>query len=169
MRRLMVVAGLMALLVVPVAWADKPDRSPAPPFEPATAPAGVVCPFAVTVQDVVNNGTVTTHYDKLGDIRWEHTSGTLIWRFTNAETSDSVDLNISGPGKTTYGDGFVYIDGSGPWALTFFPGDDAGPLGPAPGAFYIKGHVQFKVNLGTGQLTLISYTGTATSICDMLA
>lgn len=113
MLRKLVIAVVAALVAVPAASADKPDRSPADPFgDPVTLPAGVVCDFDLTVAEVVNNGTFTTFFDKQGVPRWTHGSGKLVWRYTNEGTGTSIDLNISGPGKTIEGDdGIVHVDG----------------------------------------------------------
>ena len=177
MLRKLVIAVVAALVAVPAASADKPDRSPADPFgDPVTLPAGVVCDFDLTVAEVVNNGTFTTFFDKQGVPRWTHGSGKLVWRYTNEGTGTSIDLNISGPGKTIEGDdGIVHVDGTGPWGLLFFapdgsfPGDDPGPLGEAPGAFLVTGHMQLHFDTNTGVFTLVSFTGRAESVCDMLS
>ena len=171
MLRTLIIAALATLVAVPAASADKPDRSPAEPFgDPVTIPAGVVCDFDLTVGEVVNNGTFTTFFDKQGVPRWTHGSGKLVWRYTNEVTHRSIDVNISGPGKTVEGDdGVVHIDGTGPWGLLFFPGDDPGPLGPAPGAFIVTGHMQLEFDTNTGVFTLVGYTGKAQNVCTLLS
>jgi hypothetical protein len=153
----------VALVTAVAAWADKPDKSPAPGFA-GSFPAGVVCPFALSVEPIVDGASATTHYDKQGDIRWIHGSGPLVYRYTNDDTGTSVDLNISGPGKQTEGaDGLIHIDGTGPWSLAFFPGDS-----PSSTFLYLKGHLHFTVDPTDGTLTLVSHTGTVENICDML-
>jgi hypothetical protein len=167
MKRLFVMSltvVAVALATAVAAWADKPDKFPAPGGS-ASFPAGFVCPFALSLEPVVDRATGTVHFDKQGDVRWFHGSGHLVYRYTNDDTGQSVDLNISGPGKQTEGsDGLLHFDGTGPWTLLFFPTDN-----PSSTALYIKGHLHFTVDPSDGTLTLVSYTGTAENLCDLLA
>jgi hypothetical protein len=161
--RLLVVLAVLTTAMAATALAAKPDKNPSPGNPTATFPAGFVCPFELTASDVVNNSTTTTHYDNQGGVRWEHGSGQIVSRF--AGNGNSIDLNLSGPGKITFGDdGLLHIDGTGPWALLFFPGDS-----PSSTALYLRGHFHLTVDLGTGKLTLVSHTGRVDNICDMLS
>jgi len=160
----MAVCTAAALTVATAAMADKPDRTPGQLDPPFTFPAGV-CPFELTLTELVDKDVLTTHYDKAGDVRWQHGAGAVAVRLTNEMNGNSVDLNISGPGKiTTGGDGLIHVDGTGHWALFFFPTDS-----PSSTALYIKGHFNATVDPNTGKFTLVSYTGTAESICDMIS
>jgi hypothetical protein len=161
--RILVVLAALATATAATALAAKPDKNPSPGNPGVTFPAGLVCPFELTASDVVNNSTTTTHYDQQGGVRWEHGSGRIVSRF--AGNGKSVDLNLSGPGKITFGDdGLLHVDGTGPWALLFFPGDS-----PSSTVLYLRGHFHFTVDLGTGKLTLVSHTGRVDNICDMLS
>lgn len=161
--RVLAVLAALATATAATALADKPDKNPSPGNPGVTFPAGFVCPFELTASDVVNDSTTTTHYDKQGGERWEHGSGRIVSRF--AGNGKSIDLNLSGPGKITFGDdGLLHVEGTGPWALLFFPGDS-----PSSTALYLKGHFHFTVDPGTGALTLVSHTGSVQSICDMLS
>ena len=164
LARLVAACAAAALTVATAAMADKPDRTPSQVDPPVTFPAGDVCPFELTLAELVDRSILTTHYDKAGNVRWEHSAGAVALRFTNESNGRSVDLNISGPGKITTGaDGLVHIDATGLWALILFPTDS-----PASTALYIKGHTHFTIDPNAGTLTLVSYKGTAKSICDMI-
>jgi len=116
------------------------------------------------LEPVVDRAAGTLHFDKEGNVLWFQGSGHILYRYTNDDTGKSVDLNISGPGKQTEGaDGLLHVDGTGPWALLLGPTDN-----PSSTALYIHGHLDITRDPSDGTLTLVSYTGTAEDICDML-
>jgi len=53
---------------------------------PITAPAGVVCPFAVSASPVREDLKVRYHYDEAGAIDGYESNGPLIARITNLQT-----------------------------------------------------------------------------------
>lgn len=68
--------------------------------------AGEVCPFPVTIIDIVNETSSRTFPDGSS-----LSTGRLVERITNDETGEYVVRNISGPGASTYGP-------NGEWTLT---------------------------------------------------
>jgi hypothetical protein len=166
----MTVLVAAGLVTAATAWAVKPEKSPAP-AETYVDEAGTVCPFALRTEPIADRGTQTLHFDRSGEIRWIHGSGHIVLRFTNLENQKSVDLNVSGPGKVTFGDdGSIHVDGEGGWAVTLLEGDvlpDGSPW-TAPTVLFIKGHLRLSI-AEDGTLTVESYVGTVQNVCDMLA
>ena len=74
-----------------------------PMYFPALPDPEGVCPFPVTVRDVITNQTAKTY-----DGGYVKASGRLITEITNEDNGESVQRNISGPGR-------IYIDADGLW------------------------------------------------------
>jgi len=157
------VALIGALVLAAPAGADRPLKEPAPPLN-ETFPAGVVCPFQVTIETLVNNGFTISFVDKDGNFRWQLGAGHLVVGITNDETGASLVLNTTGPGKLfDNGDGTLTIVGGGHWTLLTFPGDV-----PPSTILYTSGRIEFTVDLATGRLVLVSLQGTSQDLCEAL-
>lgn len=123
--------ALLAMIVVPVAAADKPTREFVPAPSEFTLDASI-CGFDVLVEVLTNKEYAITFSNGMTTI-----VGALSVRLTNLDdTTQSIVLNIPGPG---------FFDESGltaigPWLNWFFPGD----LGPgSPGVLvYTVGRVR---------------------------
>lgn len=152
-----------AALVAAPAAADRPIKEPAPSFA-ATFPAGVVCPFQLSVEEVVNDGFTITFVDREGNVRRVLGSGRIVLRFTNDDTGASIVVNSTGPGKFTENpDGTLTILGGGHWTILTFPGDV-----PPSTALYTSGRIELTVDLATGRLVLVSLNGTSEDLCAAL-
>ena len=57
----------------------------------------------------------------------------------------------------------MYIDATGLWALILFATDSPGSTAQS-----IKVNTHFTIDPNTGTLTLLSHTGTAESLCDVI-
>ncbi len=159
------VVVMLALAVPIAASADPPVKTPAP-FPGATAPAGVVCPFAVSwTNPTFNDNFTLTFFDKSGDIRWVWGGGHNVTRVTNLDNGKYVDINATGPGKITTGsDGSLTLDGTGHWLVGYLPTDS-----PSLTTLLYSGHIVLHVS-PEGQLTLVSYVGTPPQdVCAMVA
>jgi hypothetical protein len=113
--------ALLAMIVVPVAAADKPTREFVPAPSEFTLDASI-CGFDVLVEVLTNKEYAITFSNGMTTV-----VGALSVRLTNLDDpTQSIVLNIPGPG---------FFDESGvtaigPWLNWFFPGD----LGPgSPG------------------------------------
>jgi hypothetical protein len=129
-----------------------------PMYFPALPDPEGVCPFPVTVEDVITNVAAKTY-----DGGYTKGSGRLITEITNEESGESVQRNISGPGR-------IYIDADGVWHFILngaslnwvAQGMDA--TGTADVGPYIRhGSVVYD------GFTLVSYTVTAENLCETLA
>src|SRR5438093_10707599 len=67
-----------------------------------TAPAGTVCPFAVSAEPVGQRLQIRYHYDEAGNPDGYQVGGLLIGRITNTETGASVERNLSGLGTVMF-------------------------------------------------------------------
>ena len=146
MKRLAATVALSVVIVlVPasLAQAEKPLRSPVPDSG-GTVPAGVLCPFPVTVSTVINRETQTTFLDAQGDPVRVLVTGALFLRVTNdAPGGDSTVLNVSGPYTFFFHpDGSITIKGTGPQLLGLFPTDEGGPA-----LLFIHGSFTLEVSL----------------------
>src|SRR5512132_4294344 len=153
MNRLLVLAftAVVALAaVVTPASGVRPERSPSLPPPPATLPAGVICPFELTIETIVINQVVTTFFDQSGNVTRQLFTGNFVVRLTNEETDASIELNVSGPGKLEFNpDGTLLGEARGLLLLLLFPTDPGGP-----GAFVYSGHTDFLIG-ATGTITVI--------------
>jgi hypothetical protein len=155
------VAG--ALVSAGAALGDRPTKEPSP-LTPVSFPAGDLCTFPVTWEPVVSDGFTITFVDSEGNFRWLFGGGHLVVRITNDSTGQSIELNISGPGKITENDdGTLTLEGGGPFLLGFLPSDT-----PASTMLLVKGRVVLRIDPSTGQLTLVSHRGTSEDLCASL-
>lgn len=152
-----------AILAAP-AGADQPIKEPGPPFN-FTFPAGLVCPFQLTVETVASNPFMITFVDRDGNFRWQLVAGRFILRLTNDGTGASIVINSTGPGKITLNpDGTLTIVGEGHWSLFTFPGDV-----PPSTVLLTSGRIELTVDPTTGRLVLVSLQGTSEDLCAALA
>jgi hypothetical protein len=114
--------ALLAMIVVPVAAANKPTREFVPAPSEFTLDASI-CGFDVLVEVLTNKQYAITFSNGMTTV-----AGALKVRVTNLDDpTQSVVLNIPGPGF--FDEGGV-LTATGPWFFFFFPGD----LGPgSPG------------------------------------
>jgi hypothetical protein len=124
--------ALLAMIVVPVAAANKPTREFVPAPSEFTLDASI-CGFDVLVEVLTNKQYAITFSNGMTTV-----AGALKVRVTNLDDpTQSVVLNIPGPGF--FDEGGV-LTATGPWFFFFFPGD----LGPgSPGVLaYTVGQVR---------------------------
>lgn len=124
--------ALLAMIVIPVAAADKPTREFVPAPSEFTLDASI-CGFDVLVEVLTNNEYAITFSNGMTTV-----VGALSVRVTNLDdTTQSIVLNIPGPG---FFDESGVLTATGPWLFFFYPGD----LGPgSPGVLaYTDGHVR---------------------------
>ena len=163
MRRFLGPAVLAAVLTAVVAapvLAGKPDREPLELPPVIVMGAGEVCPFAVTVEFLVNNGKTMTFY-RDGEAVREIGTGSLKIRATNTSDPDqpSVTLNISGPVHT-----YFHPDGS---STSYFGGRSIS-LYPA-GTFVLtagRAVVHFDA---AGDFVSGSNAGFSADVCEMIS
>ena len=135
MRRAAITFALLALLamiVAPVAAADKPAREPLPAPSEFTLDASI-CGFDVLVEVLTNKQYAITFSNGMTAV-----VGALSVRVTNLDDpTQSIVLNIPGPG---FIDESGALTATGPWLFFFFPGE----LGPgSPGLLaYTVGKVR---------------------------
>jgi hypothetical protein len=106
--------ALLAMIVVPVAAADKPTREFVPAPSEFTLDASI-CGFDVLVEVLRNNEYAITFSNGMTTV-----TGALSVRLTNLDDlTQSIVLNIPGPGFFDQGG----VTAIGPWLNWFFPGD----------------------------------------------
>ena len=162
----LVVAGAIVAGASP-AFAVQPTRvfSPASSFVVPSSAAGGPCSFAMNVSFDVDREYVTTFFDQAGDLVRLQIAGHLVETITNANTGESVTLNISGPAT-------IVIDSSGLFhftsrgAATFFN------LSP-PFATLFVGHVRLDATLdpttGIFAFNVLSSAGREVDLCPILS
>lgn len=146
--------------------AGGPTRVPVPGADDMfDFPAGAVCSFELVGTPVSNRGVITTFApDANGDVR-QLITGTLVETFSNAGTSRSLTVNISGPFQVVmHADGSATFTLNGPTLVFFFPGDV--PSGPQ--AFINSGRAVIDFTT-TGQQILESRTGNVQDLCAALS
>ncbi len=159
-----------ALLPVAPATAGEDNPSPWTPYtggDSVTA-AGEVCAFAVSsevLSDKERYRTTETFPD--GSPRYQEWTGQLIVRFTNLDSGNSVDRNLTGRGDFEY-----FPDGS--WTLTDVGGHFAarlftGASDPEAGWFVVTGSGYTVHADATGNRTLTDGHGTVENLCETLA
>jgi hypothetical protein len=115
--------ALLAMIVVPVAAANKPTREFVPAPSEFTLDASI-CGFDVLVEVLTNKQYAITFSNGMTTV-----AGALKVRVTNLDDpTQSVVLNIPGPG---FFDESGVLTATGPWFFFFFPGD----LGPGSPVF----------------------------------
>jgi hypothetical protein len=164
--KIVLVAALAASLALPAAAAaaGQPTRTKIPDsLFTDSAPAGAVCPFAISVAPLVNNAyNLTYPPDANGDVR-EIASGHAVVRLTNDETGKSIVPNTTGPQMTViHPDGSETITLGGPTLL-------GNLIPPVPGLVVVDGRTVIDQS-PSGDQTLVSFTGTVTlDVCAALA
>ncbi|MPZ60550.1 MAG: hypothetical protein GEU93_04485 [Propionibacteriales bacterium] len=134
-----------------------------------TAPAGVFCDFEVTgevLHDREFFKTVATYED--GSPRTELWKGPLVIRFTNTETGESVDRDVSGHQvKQLKPDGSLE-------SITIKTGHTVGAMAegssPEKGIWQVGGRHSSLVRHDDGTSSIfLGPNGTAENLCDTLA
>jgi hypothetical protein len=130
---------------------------------PITAPAGVVCSFAVTAEPVREDLRVRYHYDSAGNVDGYQATGQLIARITNTETGASVERNLSGPGTVTFNpDGSYDAVVNGDFLVFFLAQDN-----PPNELLLFAGRTVLHGTAG-GAKTLVSHAGQVENLCETL-
>ena len=143
----------LAVLLVPVAAADKPGMEPVP-FPDAT---GQFCAdFPVLVHATTNREVA--HVFSSGAVML---TGSLKVEVTNLQTAKTIALNIPGPGTFT-ADGSVLV-GGGPWL--FF--GEAGFFGPGSPPELSTNSGRVAISLADG--SFITRLGHSVQLCPLLA
>jgi hypothetical protein len=113
--------ALLAMIVAPVAAADKPTREFVPAPSEFTLDASI-CGFDVLVEDLTNKAYAITFSNGMTTV-----TGAISVRVTNLDDpTQSIVLNIPGPGFFDESG----LTATGPWLFFFLPGE-LGPGSPA--------------------------------------
>jgi hypothetical protein len=129
-----------------------------------TAPAGVVCPFAVTAEPVREDLRFRYHYDAAGNVDGYEATGQLIAKITNVETGASLVRNLSGPGTVTFNpDGSYDAVVAGDFLVFFLPQDE-----PSNALLLFSGRTVLH-GAPSGAKTLVSHTGEVENLCETLS
>ena len=159
--RLILVSLVAAGILAPVAAADPPEHIPLPGSEPFVIEGS--CDFPVLLEEIANKTKLTSFSDGR-----EVVTGKLKVRLTNLDDpSNSLVLNISGPGVTTpRDDGGFTLKATGAWLWFFAPGE----LGPGSPGMMFTTHGQARlVATGEGELSYRLLSGTRSEVCPRLA
>ena len=143
----LLVLGAIALSSSSTALAGKPTPCPIGSCinGPVTYPAGVVCPFPVRVEPVIDSTVV--HALPNGDL---FITGRLVQKATNLRTGLVDDVSPSGcSGSSSISDGTTTDISLGQLLWTFFSGDVGGP-----GLFLFKGRVVIQGDSSTASRRL---------------
>jgi hypothetical protein len=126
---------------------------------PVSYPAGVVCPFPVSVEPVSDSTVI--HALPNGDL---FITGRLVQKATNLQTGQSMTFPRSGPLRLVFNpDGTVTDISLGQVLWTFFRQDVGGP-----GLFLFKGRVVIQSS-AEGFATSISHVPNETDVCQALS
>lgn len=164
MRRVICVvfAALGLAVAAPIATADGPNR-----FENPFPPEGVTnqaCGFPVFIEPLLNNGFVLDFGDHA------ILNGALTLRLTNVATSQSIEVNSTGPvfpSLTEDGLGFVTRHAG---HTTFSIGPVlAARLGIQRGLYLSSGLVIVEGTFAIGITSLTQVGGTWTALCPLLS
>ncbi|MGH3367256.1 MAG: hypothetical protein ACRDOY_08650 [Nocardioidaceae bacterium] len=162
------VLAIGAMLAAVPAAAQEDNPSPWTPYtgEDWVTDAGEVCSFPVgghVVSDRERYRTTQTFPD--GSPRYQEWTGQLIIRFTNLDSGESVERNLTGRGDFEY-----FADGS--WSLTAVGGHFAGAMGPGsdpePGWFVVRGSGYTLHSDADGNRSLTYGHGTVENLCETL-
>lgn len=158
-----------ALLPAVPASAVEDNPSPWTPYtsDDFVTDAGEVCSFAVGGEVVSDKERYrTTEWFPDGSPRYQEWTGQLITRFTNLDSGESVERNLTGRGDFEF-----FSDGS--WSLTAVGGHFAGAMGPGsdpePGWFVVRGSDYTLHSDAEGNRSLTSGHGTVENLCETLA
>ena len=169
MKRLAAVAAtVLALCLCAAAGAGAADGSWGP-WEPTyqgaiTAPAGTVCPFAVSAEPVHEHLLVRYHYDASGAVDGYQATGSLVARITNLDSGASVERNLSGLGTVTLNaDGSYDALADGSFLLFMRAGDS-----PSNELLLLTGR-SILHGSATGAKTVVESSGRTEDLCRTLA
>lgn len=155
---LITLTALMLAVVAPVA-AVPPSREEIPLPEGLIIPVSGIRPFDLEILVLTSGETLTTFFDQSGNVVMQLTTGPLKVRVTDLQTGESLDLNISGPGRILE-DGETMIL-TGRW-LNIVP--DLGLV------WLTTGTVVVAIDPETGFIvSFISTAGQVEDICEALA
>ena len=163
---LVLVAGAVLPASPGVAVEDNP--SPWTPYdgEDWVTEAGEVCSFAMGGEVVSDKERYrTTAWFPDGSPRYQEWTGQLIVRFTNLDSGESVERNLTGRGDFEY-----FADES--WTLTAVGGHFAGAIrpggDPGPGWYVVTGSGYTLHSDADGDRTLTYGNGTVEDVCETL-
>lgn len=165
-RAILVIFVLAAFLAVFASSgnAAKPVRGPALGPPSLSFPAGVVCPFEVYAEALVNRQTETIFSD--GRIVY---TGFFLTKVANVENDEELTLVSQGPVRLEPEGQNLRISSQGPIIFFFFPGD-AGPGDDSVGrTYFFHGNTSTLVDPATGAFLSFDYVGKATDLCAALA
>ena len=160
---------LLALIMllarqVQTAAADQPIRQPLP-LDPFTISG--VCDFDVAVDILANKEVATTFTDQEGNLTQQLVTGVFKFRLTNLSTGESLDLNISGPGRTVFApDGSFTIFGEGRW---LWPVPEGISSNVPAGLFLIVGHHVVEFDAAGNITEFTAEGGQVVAVCAALA
>jgi hypothetical protein len=161
MPLLVVVAIAGGALIPGIASAVQPEREDLPFDEPIILSGD--CPFDVEVAPLSSGQTITTFFNR------QLITGFLKVRVTNLDTGESLDLNISGPGRFLIDEDSATLIQQGPWFTRVEPGtfeDDP----EFAGLFLTKGKVVSEFDPDTGAfLGYVSFQGSVEDLCAALS
>ena len=130
----------------------------------ADLPAGLVCPFAVSVRTLVNREHELVFRDESGNPVRAIITGYLLVRITNSESGASVIRNISGPVFLSFhADGSLTVKLTGIGNIGLFPTDEGGPA-----LLITHGLTTFDVS-SDGTITGVSTRGRVEDLCRTLS
>ena len=160
---LSVLAAALALgAAAPVASADGPSRFDAP--FPAEGLRPIACGFPVLIEAVQDNGFMLDFGDHF------IVNGVLKLRLTNPATSQSIEINSTGPvfGSVNE-DGLGFVTRHGGHTL-FTIGPRLSPVVGIPQGVYLSdGLVVVRGTFATGITSISQVGGTWTNLCPLLA
>jgi hypothetical protein len=155
---------------VPAAPSMAQDDNPSPwtPYQGSDfeVAAGEVCSFPLAGEVVSDKERYrTTAWFPDGSPRYQEWTGQLIIRFTNLDSGESVERNLTGRGD------FEYFD-DGAWTLTAVGGHFAGALreggDPGPGWYVVTGSGYTLHADADGKRTLTYGDGRVENLCETL-
>jgi hypothetical protein len=169
MKRLVAVSLTALALALCAAGAASADGGSWGPWEPTfqgpiTAPAGVVCTFAISAEPVRQHMLIRYHYDDAGTVDGYQVTGPLVARITNVETGASVELNLASFGTVTLNPDGSYdavVEGN---FLVFFTSGES----PSNELLLLVGRTVLHGS-ATGTKTLVSASGRTEDLCQTLA
>ena len=129
-----------------------------------------ICSFPVEIEALTDGETLTRFFDPEGNVVMELTNGPLKVRITNLVTEESIELNVSGPGRLVIDEEQATFTQQGPWLTFVFPGAFEDDPDFEPGLYFTKGKVVAELDPETGAfLTYTAITQNRTNLCEVLA
>jgi hypothetical protein len=129
-----------------------------------------ICSFPVKIEALTDGETLTKFFDPEGNVVMELTTGPLRVRVTNLDTGESIELNVSGPGRLVIDEGQATFTQEGPWLTFVFPGAFEDDPNFEPGLYFTRGTVVAEFDPETGAfLTYTAITKNRTNLCEVLA